>query len=54
MQQMRKPLGAGVRVVPFRLGDIQREVMGHDAVLNLDRPQRDLIMRLVSSWRSFV
>ncbi len=46
VQQMGKPLGAGIRVIPFGLREIQREVMGHDAMLNLDLPQRDLIVGL--------
>jgi len=40
MQQLHKPLRPGVRVVAFGLREIQREVMGHDAMLDLDIPER--------------
>ncbi len=46
VQQLRKLLRPGGRVVAFGLLEIQRQVMGHDAVLDLDLPQRDLIMGL--------
>lgn len=46
MQQLRKPLRPGVGVVAFGLREIQREVMGHDAMLDLHLPKGDLVMSL--------
>jgi hypothetical protein len=39
VQELRKPLRPGVRVVTFGLREIQGQVMGHDAVLDLDLPE---------------
>ena len=39
VQELRKPLRPGVRVVPFGLREIQRQVMRHDAVLDLHLPK---------------
>lgn len=46
MQQAREPLGAGVRVVALGLRKIERQIVGHDAMLDAAFASRDLEMSL--------
>ena len=46
MEQSGEPLGARIGVIAFGLRKMQREVVGHAAVLHADLAQGDLIMCL--------